>query len=172
MIYKPRFLASLALAPTHAMFPPLCLLHAMLATASRFVSEGANAPSDKASFGTYWRRDEPGVDTPADYHAERAKEGIQAALGTGHSLLQTTQATILCCLHSFTSARVVEVWLLTSTAVRIITPLGLNHLRSIPANDAGPIFLKPDMISATSDDEELRERAATCWMAVCWLSLS
>ena len=168
MINQPRFLASLALPPTHALFPPSCLLHAMLATASRFVSDDAFALADEASFGTYWRRAEPGVHTPADYHAARAKEGIQAAIRTGHRLLQTTQATILCCLDSYTSARFVEVWLLTGMATRMVTPLGLNHLRSVPADDAGVAFLKPDMIPVTSDDEELRERAATCWMAVAF----
>lgn len=109
MVNQARFLASLALPPTHVGFPPSCLLHAMLATASRFVSEDAFAfggdDGAGAGFGTYWRRGEVGVNSPAEYHAARAKEGIQTAIRTGYRLLQTTQATILCCLESYTSAK-------------------------------------------------------------------
>lgn len=58
------------------------------------------------------------------------------------------------------------MWLLTGMATRMVTPLGINHLRSVPPDDPAAIFVKPDMLPSTNDDDDLRERAFTCWMAV------
>lgn len=160
MIDRARFLANLSLPPTHHQFPPSCLLHAMLATAARLVSDDFFAGENE-----YWRRGDNAVRHPAEYHAARAKAGIEEALKTGYRLFQTAQAIVLICHEAYAAARFVEVWLFTGMATRIITPLGLNHVRNVSATDSSTAYVKPDMIPATEDPVELHERAATCWMA-------
>lgn len=62
-----KFLASMTLSPTHPQFPSSCLLHAILASSARMVSEDFFAQEEK-----YWGKDDH-EETVADYHAVKAK---------------------------------------------------------------------------------------------------
>lgn len=67
MINERKFLAAMRLPPSHVNFPHPCLLHAMLASASRMVSKDTFQHEAK-----YWGKMDEN-ETVADYHAKRAK---------------------------------------------------------------------------------------------------
>lgn len=69
-------------------------------------------------------------------------------------------------------ARFVEVWLLSGLAIRMITPLGLNHLRALSAetvNTDSSLSNQPNkstLLQPTFNEEELYERSVTFWMGI------
>lgn len=67
MISQRKFELALTLPPTHAGFPHSSLIHAMLAMASRMVSEDFFAQEEK-----YWGKTDP-TETVADYHGNKAQ---------------------------------------------------------------------------------------------------
>ncbi|KAM0786648.1 hypothetical protein ACM66B_002097 [Microbotryomycetes sp. NB124-2] len=158
MINGQKFLADMALPPTNSGFPHPCLIHAMLATATRMVS---------ADFFGFEQRYWGSEATPADYHAKRARAHVEEAIAGGKRLFQVLQATIMLCMYSYSTARFVEVWLGCGLATRIATPLGVNHLK--PASESSGGFLsamrKPNLLPPTDDQEELHSRAVTFWLA-------
>ncbi|KAI5477187.1 hypothetical protein MNV49_006631 [Pseudohyphozyma bogoriensis] len=165
MIHQGRFLASMQLPPNNSGFPHVSLIHAMLATAARLVSDTFFDHED-----SYWSKEVPG-ETPCDFHARKAKAAIDAAIGTGSKLFQVMQASTLICYYSYSAARFVEVWLYCGLTTRMATPLGLNHLRASQTRPDGvtsdrPRHLKPTLLPPTTDEEELYERSTTFWFAV------
>lgn len=66
----------MTLSPTHSHFPSSCLLHAILASAARMVSEDFFAAEEK-----YWGK-ENRDETVADYHAVKAKVRLPVPLRT------------------------------------------------------------------------------------------
>lgn len=166
MLNQRKIQTSMLLSPTHIDFPHTSLIHSMLATASRIVGEGFFNPEDK-----YWGASNP-YETVSDYHSINAKRAIDEAIPTGLKLFQVAQATIILTFHSYSEARFVEVWLLSGLAIRMITPLGLNHLRALSAetvNTDSTLSNQPNkstLLQPTFNEEELYERSVTFWMAV------
>jgi hypothetical protein len=89
MINKGRFLSALSHPPTHTKFPHASLIHAVCAVAARFI-DPQQLDLDKES---YWKDD----DSPADYHAKRAKMAVDDAIVRGKKLFQVAQAVCLIC---------------------------------------------------------------------------
>ncbi|KAM0751551.1 hypothetical protein T439DRAFT_324738 [Meredithblackwellia eburnea MCA 4105] len=164
MVNQGRFLANLALPPTHSGFPHTSLIHAMLATAARMVGNGFFSNEER-----YWGTADD-TSAVADYHGLRAKFHIDAALARGQKLFHVAQAVVLVCHWSFTTSRFVEVWLYTGLATRIATPMGLNHLRATlddaDSNIDRPPHMKANLLPPIKDEEELFERSATFWLAI------
>ncbi|KAK4698399.1 hypothetical protein P7C70_g7877, partial [Phenoliferia sp. Uapishka_3] len=184
MINQSKFLAAMTLPPTHSRFPHVGLIHAVLATASRCVGTSFFEREIK-----YWGGE--GEETVTDYHAKRAKVAINFSISRGESLFQLAQACVLVCLWTFTAARFVEIWLYTGILMRLMAPLGLNHIRAVQmfadgtAGDRPPhmkanvriisqvslpgetlLSINPcaQLLPPTGDAEELYERAMTFWM--------
>ncbi|GAA5866403.1 hypothetical protein JCM8547_000767, partial [Rhodosporidiobolus lusitaniae] len=154
MVNAARFRNSMLLPPTSQGFPHKGLLHMMCAMSAMMVGE--------EFFGgeKYW----PAGQTASEYHASRAKLALDSAINNGERLFQVAQTITLLCCWSYTNARFVELWLYCGQATRILTPLGLNHLRS--GDDKAPLSgFKPYLLPPTTDPEELRERAMCFYLA-------
>lgn len=63
MLNQRKIQTSMVLSPTHVDFPHTSLIHSMLATASRMVSDGFFNPEDK-----YWGASNP-YESVSDYHS-------------------------------------------------------------------------------------------------------
>lgn len=162
LVSKQKFVISMNFPPTDPRFPSVGLIHAMLASVSRVVSESAFSGEAR-----YWS----GYAGPVDYHHARAKVAIDIAIGSGQHLFQTAQAIVLLCFVAYTGAKFIEVWMLCGLATRLILPLGLNHIRPSPAPLPNSQMFKysaegrPSLLPATEDEGELHERSCTFWLA-------
>ncbi|GAA6032123.1 hypothetical protein JCM8097_007084 [Rhodosporidiobolus ruineniae] len=156
MVNAAKFRTALLLPPTSPAFPHTGLLHMICSMAAMMVSEDL-----LLSEGRYW----PPGQRATEYHASCAKAALDSSVNNGDRLFQVAQCITLLCIWAYTNARFVELWLFCGQATRILTPLGLNHLRS--ANDSLGVagHFKPYLLPPTSDPEELRERAAAFYFA-------
>lgn len=164
-INQSRLLAALLLPPSHPEFPHPALIHAICAFACVFVSK------DTLGFEGIGRRKYWETEThPRDYHFKCAREEIDIAVVTmSKNLFQVLQAVILCCYICYACASFTELWLLSGTATRLCTPLGLNHL----APWTGQMTVEPQTVRGSisillgppRDREEHYERVATFWAA-------
>ncbi|KAM0755924.1 hypothetical protein T439DRAFT_15844 [Meredithblackwellia eburnea MCA 4105] len=165
MLNHIKFIESLQLAPTHPSFPHPSLIHALMAHVALHVPPDIFSGEER-----YWGKHSH-LESAADYHASRAKLGIDEAVATGVKILQQAQATILLCFYSYSSGRFLEAWMYTALATRICSPLGLNRIRPLPAmleTDDGPrTRIKSGLLRETDDSDELYERTVTFWMAYC-----
>ena len=108
MLNRGRFMTAFSFPPKHAMFPHAGLIHAMMAVAFTCVAPNAFDMSGHL----YWRSiDGTEIESPAVYHAKRAKHHIDQAMEKGQKLLHIAQAIILVTMFSYANARFVEVWL-------------------------------------------------------------
>ncbi|ORY75339.1 hypothetical protein BCR35DRAFT_306317 [Leucosporidium creatinivorum] len=175
MFNKGRFLASMELAPTAAGFPETALLHAMCGYAALLVSEETLSQRDE--FGRkYWE----GAKGPREYHYACARADIDRGVLSKTKTFQILQATILCCYIAYQAASFTELWLLSGTATRLCTPLGLNHLppydycKGVPGAPypdwSNRIRMTPSAVTNSilpppKDQEEYFERTVTFWTA-------
>ncbi|GAA5832376.1 hypothetical protein JCM11251_006427 [Rhodosporidiobolus azoricus] len=157
LVSPAKFRTSLLLPPTSAGFPHKGLLHMMCALAAMMVSEDFFAAEER-----YWFPHE----RPTEYHATMGKMALDSSIHSGERLFQVAQTVTLLCFWAYSNARFVELWLYCGQATRILTPLGLNHLRSGEDVTQNPAFFKPHLLPPTSDPEELRERAMTFYFAL------
>ena len=103
MVNERKFRQGMLHTPEHAEYPAACLVHAVLASAARIVSPGFYVGEKK-----YWGQGRQKDESLSDYHAQRAREMLENDFCKGHKLLQVTQASVLCCLQAYTSAK--SVW--------------------------------------------------------------
>ncbi|SCV72293.1 BQ2448_4987 [Microbotryum intermedium] len=174
MINKDRFMASMILPPTHQGFPHRSILHAILATTVRMVSDDFYGHEQG-----YWLRRQNGVVqelSPADYHAQQGRMAVDEAVRKGQALFHIQQAMVLLCYHWYTSARFIEVWLGCGLSTRLAGPLGLTHLRSKAQEELEELHgitrnrmpnKKPALLPPIKDDDEYFERTVTFWFAIC-----
>ncbi|GAA6003786.1 hypothetical protein JCM10207_003598 [Rhodosporidiobolus poonsookiae] len=156
MLNPGRFRAAMLLPPTSNGFPHPGLLHIICAIAAMYVSDDFFLAETR-----YW----PTHQTPTEYHASCAKASLDSSINNGAKLFQVAQTVVLLCVWSYTNARFVELWLYCGQATRILTPLGLNNLRSGDDMEGGPIHYKPYLLPPTADPIDLSERAHTFWCA-------
>ncbi|ORY74547.1 hypothetical protein BCR35DRAFT_306688 [Leucosporidium creatinivorum] len=159
MVHEARLRSDLKLPPTHVNFPSICLLHSIAATAMKRLPESVLVHDSRS-----WSS----AEEFALFHVDKARGMIDHCFGHQHGRkhLQLVQAAILLCWHSYTTARFSTVWLDVSTAVRIATCLGLQHLRRAVVGEDGKLDsncrgFKSGSLEPTDDPEELRERALT-----------
>lgn len=63
-----------------------------------------------------------------------------------------------------------EGWLASAQAIRLVVPIGLNHLRSTGPGDIYADEIRQAMtLEQTNDEELLRERAATFWLGLLFV---
>ncbi|GAA5888673.1 hypothetical protein JCM6882_009044 [Rhodosporidiobolus microsporus] len=157
LVNAAKFRTSMLLPPTSAGFPHKGLLHMMCSLAAMMVSEDFFMTEER-----YW----PSHQKPTEYHATMAKMALDSSIHSGERLFQVAQTVTLLCFWAYTNARFVELWLYCGQATRILTPLGLNHLRNADDIQTNPAFFKPHLLLPTSDPDELNERAMTFYFAM------
>ncbi|GAA5983894.1 hypothetical protein JCM11641_006413 [Rhodosporidiobolus odoratus] len=148
MISPSKLRTALLLPPTSPNFPHVGLLHLICGLAALMVSDDFFLGEDKYN----------GV-KPTEYHAACGKAALDKSITSGEKLFQVAQTVTLLCFWAYTNARFVELWLYCGQATRILTPLGLNHLRTAGDNDANPSHFKPFLLPPTSDPAVLYERS-------------
>lgn len=157
MIHRPRLLAKLRLPPSHPEFPITPLLHAIIAVASTLVSTDVWDSEIQM-----WSSDE----TPSEWHHQQAKLGIEIFWNSSDpNYLQVGQAAVICCFTSYSAARYKEGWLMSAQAIRLLVPIGLNHVRSTGARGEYIDDIRPSMLAPTNEDDLLYERSATFYLA-------
>ncbi|GAA5840455.1 hypothetical protein JCM11251_006565 [Rhodosporidiobolus azoricus] len=94
--------------------------------------EGEKNGRRKGKHAPYWMKE--GDESAIAYHYRMAKKCVEkATIGggmgeKGSDLFQVLQATILLCYIAYLTCSFTDLWLLSGTATRLCTPLGLSHL--------------------------------------------
>ncbi|OWZ59311.1 hypothetical protein C356_01070 [Cryptococcus neoformans c45] len=165
ILHRPRFLARMALPPTHSNFPHPALIHAICAAAAARCPEEVYSKSTRDK---QWEKLEFSVGCISDSESVRtgfglrqtmfAKEAVQDGLNTGNRLFDVVRAMIILCRVFIDDTRMLECWAYAGLVARMILPLGLN-VRS------AELSLKSVMLPPPLDALEREERRATVWMA-------
>ncbi|WVQ98640.1 hypothetical protein IAU59_005770 [Kwoniella sp. CBS 9459] len=172
LLHRPRFLARMALPPTHSNFPHPALIHAICAAAAAWCPPEIY---EKSSRVKQWQWQEnssagmsmpPGLDTkgqktPFSFglaQAAFAKDAVQDGLNTGNRLFDVVRAMIILCRVFIDDTRMLECWAYGGLVARMLLPLGLN-VRS------AELSLKSVMLPPAADALEREERRAAVWMA-------
>ncbi|GAA5989687.1 hypothetical protein JCM11641_007280 [Rhodosporidiobolus odoratus] len=196
MLDRVALLRSVALGPAAAghEWPDEALLHAICAYGSFFVSRSSLEPEGSAlglALGEdelqngkrtpYWQKD--GDESPLRWHYKWGKKAVEKAMamgkdgGAGRDLFQVLQATILLSQVAYQSNFFTDLWLLSGTATRLCTPLGLNHLDpwDFQRGKCGPtgedwgvrvrFVQRGELMGKPRDLDEHWRRSVTFWMA-------
>ncbi|WVF72289.1 hypothetical protein IAT40_007102 [Kwoniella sp. CBS 6097] len=172
LLHRPRFLARMALPPTHSNFPHPALIHAICAAAAAWCPPEVYEKSTRVK---QWQWQEhntagmylpPGIDTKGQKtaysfgqkQAAFAKDAVQDGLNTGNRLFDVVRAMIILCRVFIDDTRMLECWAYGGLVARMILPLGLN-VRS------AELSLKSVMLPPAADALEREERRAAVWMA-------
>ncbi|WVQ71532.1 hypothetical protein IAR50_001071 [Cryptococcus sp. DSM 104548] len=169
ILHRARFLARLALPPTHANFPHPSLIHAICASAAAFCDPGIYEKSTRdkqwANYGmdgsASWGPEGKPSKTSGTFGVRQtlfAKEAVQEGLNTGNRLFDVVRAMIILCRVFIDDTRMLECWAYGGLVARMILPLGLN-VRS------AELSLKSVMLPPPQDALEREERRAAIWMA-------
>ena len=102
LLHRARFLARLALPPTHSNFPHPALIHAVCSCAAAWceprVYQGSSKYGSSASFGTGSGSEEAMNGKSSAFGLQQAaygKEAIQDGLNTGNRLFDVVRAMII-----------------------------------------------------------------------------
>ncbi|VDC01900.1 unnamed protein product [Peniophora sp. CBMAI 1063] len=152
ILHRPSFLAALHLPPKNPDFPHSAILHAICASASRWVSKEVVVLPD----GT--RRDRF-----AEFHSRKTREYIDNTMASGADIFQVMQACILLSWYFYSEGRWVEVWIFAGFQARVAVPLRLNYQGTFATHNSGSpgAYLPPPKDPL---DLELRRRA--WWMTI------
>jgi len=152
MIQRADFMHSLNFTLRDPRFPHPALLHAICASASRWVM------NDFVLFPNGTRRNEF-----ADYHAGKTRQYIDRTMASGADIFQVLQACIILSWFLYAEGRWVEVWIFCSFQIRVAIPLRLNHPKTFTSyGSASPgAYLAPP-----KDQTDLEMRRRTWWMSV------
>ncbi|KAI9445291.1 hypothetical protein H4582DRAFT_2108984 [Lactarius indigo] len=145
IFHRPDFLVSMKLPPKHPGFPHTAILHAICASASRWVSKNIITFPD----GT--RRDRF-----AEFHASKTRSYIDRTMASGEDIFAVMQALCL-------TGRWVEIWVFAGFQTRTAIPLRLNYPGTFARQSGGSpgAYLAPP-----KDPLDLELRRRTWWMAV------
>jgi hypothetical protein len=187
MMNRAKLLQRMTLPPTHSDFPHASLLHAICACASLWCAPAVYAQSAMAGasdlhsiFGqgpsglkyTSFTMSPP-TSTFSSKQADLAKTTIQEGLNSGHKLFDIVRALVRSLFFGIQDGtdvqiilsrvcldetRMLDCWIFSGLATRMILPLGLN-VRS------AEFSLKSAMLPSPVDALEREERHATVWMA-------
>ncbi|KAI0271381.1 hypothetical protein BC834DRAFT_922196 [Gloeopeniophorella convolvens] len=116
ILHRPAFLASMKLPPKNPGFPHSAILHAICASASRWVSKNILTLPD----GT--RRDRF-----AEYHASKTRSYIDRTMASGEDIFAVMQACVLLSWYFYSEGRWVEIWVFAGFQTRTAIPLRLNY---------------------------------------------
>ncbi|KAI0321367.1 hypothetical protein OF83DRAFT_1100013 [Amylostereum chailletii] len=150
VLHRPSFMASLRLPPKQPNFPHSAVLHAICASASRWISKDVITLPD----GT--RRDRF-----AEFHSRKTREYIDRTMATGEDIFQVMQACVLLSWYFYSEGRWVEVWIFAGFQTRVAVPLRLNYPGTCATHSSGSpgAYLAPP-----KDAMELELRRRTWWM--------
>jgi len=152
ILHRPDFLASMKLPPKNPGFPHSAILHAICASASRWVSKNIITLPD----GT--RRDRF-----AEFHASKTRSYIDRTMASGEDIFAVMQACVLLSWYFYAEGRWVEIWVFAGFQTRTAIPLRLNY----PGTFARQSGSSPGAyLAAPKDPLELELRRRTWWMAV------
>ncbi|KAM0747604.1 hypothetical protein T439DRAFT_92643 [Meredithblackwellia eburnea MCA 4105] len=157
------FRAALRLPPTNYWFPHEALVHAMLSQVGRMVSEDFFLQG-----GKYWgRTSETREETVVQYHMRKAAEGVHlASTVRPEKLFHVFQAVVLLTYQSYVDASFLNAWGYSGLAMRLATPLGLNHIRDAEFCLGGVDVPETFLMEGGGEEALLRERANMFWFAV------
>ncbi|OCF39471.1 hypothetical protein I317_06745 [Kwoniella heveanensis CBS 569] len=172
LLHRPRFLARMALPPTHSNFPHPALIHAICAAAAAWCPPEVYEKSSRVKqwewqeYSTSVAYGPPGMETKGQKtaysfglaQAAFAKDAVQDGLNTGNRLFDVVRAMIILCRVFIDDTRMLECWAYGGLVARMILPLGLN-VRS------AELSLKSVMLPPAVDALEREERRAAVWMA-------
>lgn len=152
MLHRPDFLASMKFPPKHPGFPHTAILHAICASASRWVSKNIITHPD----GT--RRDRF-----AEFHAGKTRSYIDKTMASGEDIFAVMQACVLLSWYFYFEGRWVEIWVFAGFQTRTAIPLRLNYPGTFARQSGGSpgAYLAPP-----KDPLDLELRRRTWWMAV------
>ncbi|KAK4052976.1 hypothetical protein OIO90_004100 [Microbotryomycetes sp. JL221] len=122
MLSQARFMASLELPPLSPGFPETALLHAICGYVVVTVAE--DALKSVSNGVSYWGS-EP---NPRSYHYKHAKRSIDEGLIGRKNVFQLVQASILTSYIAYQTGLFTELWIVSGTMTRLLTPLQLNHI--------------------------------------------
>lgn len=169
ILHRARFMARLALPPTHSNFPHPALLHAICSLTSSWIeptsdylSNQYNDPKlDEGRVAFMVRKVTLKVDgMPFSLRqAAFGKDAIQDGLNTGNRLFDVVRAMIILSRVFIDDTRMLECWTYCGLVARMILPLGLN-VRS------AELSLKSVMLPPPVDALEREERRIVVWMAM------
>ncbi|KAI0051672.1 hypothetical protein FA95DRAFT_1511631 [Auriscalpium vulgare] len=152
VLHRPAFLASLRLPPKNPGFPHPAVLHAICASASRWISKNIVTLPD----GT--RRDRF-----AEFHARQTRQYIDRTMASGEDIFPVMQACVLLSWYFYSEGRWVEVWIFAGFQTRVAIPLRLNY----PGTFAGNVgATQGAYLDPPKDSLELELRRRTWWMTV------
>jgi hypothetical protein len=169
ILHRARFMARLALPPTHSNFPHPALLHSICSltatwiepTPDNLASHFPAADYDKGKIEFMIQRATSKVDgMPFSLRqAAFGKDAIQDGLNTGNRLFDVVRAMIILSRVFIDDTRMLECWTYCGLVARMILPLGLN-VRS------AELSLKSVMLPPPVDALEREERRIVVWMAM------
>ncbi|RXK38329.1 hypothetical protein M231_04371 [Tremella mesenterica] len=162
LLHRSRFLARLALPPTHSNFPHAALIHAICAASAAWCTPSVYERSSYVQDSTWMAGTEKGGGRAGMSFQMRqaafAKEAVQDGLNTGNRLFDVVRAMIILSRVFIDDTRMLECWAYCGLVARMILPLGLN-VRS------AELSLKSVMLPPPGDALEREERRAAIWMA-------
>ncbi|WWD15819.1 hypothetical protein CI109_100243 [Kwoniella shandongensis] len=163
VLHRARFLARMALPPTHSNFPHPALIHAVCTAAASWCSPSVYEKSalDKYYSSTGDAASLNGGKNPLSFglrQANYAKVAVREGLDTGNRLFDVVRAMIILSRVYIDDTRMLECWAYCGLVARMILPLGLN-VRS------AELSLKSVMLPPPADALEREERRAATWMA-------
>ncbi|KII93558.1 hypothetical protein PLICRDRAFT_171296 [Plicaturopsis crispa FD-325 SS-3] len=152
VLNRPAFMASLLLPPRDPGFPHSAILHAICASASRWMSKHEVILPD----GT--RRDQF-----AEYHSSKTRQYIDKTMASGDAIFNVMQACMILSWYFYQEGRWVEVWIFAGFQTRVAVPLRLNYPGTYTnhgANSPGAYLAPP------RDLQDLESRRRTWWMTI------
>lgn len=159
LLHRARFLARLALPPTHSNFPHPALLHAICSSASTWCSPAIYEKSYSGKTGNGFDLKGAPKGSFGIQQSAFAKIAVQEGLDTGNRLFDVVRAMIILSRVFIDDTRMLECWAYCGLVARMILPLGLN-VRS------AELSLKSVMLPPPADALEREERRAAVWMAL------
>ncbi|ORY32255.1 hypothetical protein BCR39DRAFT_523592 [Naematelia encephala] len=158
VLHRARFLARLALPPTHANFPHPALIHAVCSAAAAWCHPDVYSRSAAAK-QMYMSAEGKQVNSLSFglRQAAYGKEAVQDGLNTGNRLFDVVRAMIILSRVFIDDTRMLECWAYCGLVARMILPLGLN-VRS------AELSLKSVMLPPPVDALEREERRVAVWM--------
>ncbi|KDQ09047.1 hypothetical protein BOTBODRAFT_69421 [Botryobasidium botryosum FD-172 SS1] len=148
MLHPPTLSANLALSTKHPNYPHPALLHAISASAARWM------PAEQG-----W--DQQHQSRFAEYHASCARAHIEEMNATGRMNFQIHVASIIIAWWLYHQGRWSDAWSLVGSITRTSLGFGLNSPGTHPSRpESAPYF------SPAKDNTDLEMRRRVMWMSV------
>jgi len=174
LLSREGFLSRLILPCRHMLFPSTSLIHAILTLALTQVSSDAYGLANTSFYVEQISAiGSSCVQTPAAYHASRAKHHIDDSLANGRNYIEQAQAYCLYAYYLHGSGAYALFWMAASATMRLLPPCLVNHLEGMYMKDDGSVEDPQDakdvrpkcLIPPPIHEEERRERALLFWFA-------